>query len=260
MKKPKVLIVDIETAPIKAFVWDLWDQNVALNQIHTDWHILSWAAKWLGDPPSKTMYADQSNEKNVENDFKALKKIHALLDEADVIITQNGRRFDQKKLYARFILNGMKPPSPFKHIDTLVIAKKNFAFTSNKLEYMSSKLCTKYKKLIGDRKYQGFTLWSECLKGNKAAYKEMKKYNIYDVLALEELYGKLQPYDNTINFNLYHDSEEVSCNCGSTHFEKRGYAMTTTGKFHRYQCKECGKWHRGKENLLSKDKRKKLLV
>ncbi len=260
MKKPKILVLDIETAPIKAYVWDLWDQNVALNQIQSDWHILSWAAKWLGDPPTKIMYADQRNEKNVENDLKCLKKIHALLDEADVILTQNGRRFDKKKLYARFILNDMKPPSPFKHIDTLVIAKANFAFTSNKLEYMSSKLCTKYKKLVGGRKYEGFTLWSECLKGNKAAFKEMERYNKYDVLSLEELYSKLQPYDNTINFDLYHDSEEVTCNCGSTNFESRGYALTTTGKFARYRCKECGKWHRGKENLLSKDKRKKMLV
>jgi len=260
MKKPKVLIFDIETAPMLVYAWGLFDQNVALNQIHTDWHILSWAAKWLGDPPSKIIYADQRNEKNVENDFKALKKIHKLLDEADVVITQNGRRFDQKKLYARFLLNKLPPPSPFKHIDTLVIAKKHFAFTSNKLEYMSDKLCTKYKKLTEARKFGGFALWRECLKGNKVAWKEMEKYNKYDVLSLEELYEKLRPYDNAINFDLYIDDEDPSCNCGSKDLEKRGYSVTTTGKFQRYQCQNCGKWHRGKENLLSVEKRKKLLV
>src|SRR5690606_10614258 len=44
---PKVLVFDIETSPIIAHVWSLWDQNVGLNQIMTEWHIMSWSAKWL---------------------------------------------------------------------------------------------------------------------------------------------------------------------------------------------------------------------
>ena len=69
---PRVLLFDIETAPILAHVWGLWDNNVALNQIIADWHVLSWSAKWLGDPPSKVMYADQRNAKNIEDDKQLL--------------------------------------------------------------------------------------------------------------------------------------------------------------------------------------------
>lgn len=258
--KPKVLIFDIETAPIKAHVWGLWDQNVALNQISTDWYVLSWAAKWLGDPPTKIMYYDQRREKNVENDKILIKKIWDLLDQADIVLTQNGKKFDVKKLNARFLHHKMKPPSPYKHIDTLQIAKKNFAFTSNKLEYMTDRFCTKYKKLVGGRKYAGFLMWDECMKGNVKAFKEMEKYNKYDVLSLEELYNVFQPWDTTISFGLYLDDESPVCNCGSCKFEKRGYSVTTTGKFQRYQCTNCGKWHRGRENLLSTNKRKQSLV
>ena len=242
-----------------AHVWGLWDQNVALNQIHTDWHLLSWSAKWLGDPPSKIMYMDQRSAKNIEDDSKILKGIWDLLDEADVVITQNGKKFDQKKLNARFILTGMKPPSPFKHIDTFQIAKKHFAFTSNKLEYLSEKLCDKYKKLTHQRKFGGFQLWKECIAGNLEAWKEMEKYNKYDVLSLEELYEKLQPWDNSVNFSVYDEWSNPVCNCGNTKFHKRGYNYSLSGKFQRYQCTSCGKWHSSRKNLIPKESRQELL-
>lgn len=254
---PKILLIDIETAPILGYVWQLWDQNVALNQIKADWYVLSWSAKWLGTSPRQVMYADQRKVKNIEDDSGILKSIWKLLDEADIVITQNGKAFDHKKLNARFILNDMKPPSSFKYIDTLILAKKHFAFTSNKLEYMSDKLCKKYKKLK-HAKFSGFEMWSECLKRNPAAWREMEKYNKYDVLALEELYGKLIPWDNSINFNVYTDSLSHKCTCGSTDFVNNGCYFTATAKFQRYKCKDCGSEIRGRENLLSKEKRKSL--
>lgn len=253
--KAKVLFIDIETSPILASVWALFDQNVALNQIKSDWSVLSFSAKWQGQ--DKVIYFDQRNAKNVENDKALLKKIWALMDEADIVIGQNSRRFDVKKLNARFILNGMQPPSSFKQIDTLEIARKHFAFTSNKLEYLSSKLCTKYKKLT-KRKYSGFDLWRECLAGNIDAWREMEAYNRLDVLALEELYDKLAPWSNSINFNLYRDSNETICNCGSTEFKRNGYAYTSSGKYPRFKCKQCGHETRSKDNLFTKEKRKSL--
>lgn len=252
---PKVLIVDIETAPILARVWDIWDQNVGLNQIKSDWFILSWSAKWLGSP--KVIYQDQRNSKDLENDKPLLQAIWKLLDEADIVIWQNGKRFDHKKLNARFILNGMQPPSSYKQIDTLLIAKKHFGFTSNKLEYLSDKLCVKYKKQT-KRKFAGFELWKECLAGNRKAWAEMQKYNMYDVLALEEVYHKLIPWDNSIDFNLYNDSDEIFCKCGSDDFTKRGFFYSPSGKFQRYKCNDCGAETRSKENLFTKEKKKSL--
>jgi hypothetical protein len=253
----RVLIVDIETAPILGYVWGLWDQNVGLNQIKCDWHILSWSAKWLGDPPNKVMYADQRNAPNIEDDKKLLKPLWKLLDEADVVIWQNGKQFDHKKLNARFILNGMQPPSSYKQIDTLSIAKRHFGFTSNKLEYLSGKLCHKYKKLT-HKKFPGFELWKECLAGNKEAWSEMEKYNKHDVLALEELYTKLIPWDNTVNFNLYTEGEENVCSCGAQAFVKNGFYYTAKGKFQRYLCNECGSETHSSNNLFSAAKKSSL--
>lgn len=258
-KGPKVLIYDIETAPILGYVWRLWDQNVGLNQINTDWYILSWSAKWLGAPEDEIMYMDQRNVKDMEDDSGILAVMWELLNQADVVITQNGKNFDQKKLNARFLLNGFQPPSSYKHIDTKVIASKHFGFTSNKLAYMTDKLCVKYKKM-DHQKFAGFELWKECLAGNVEAWDEMEIYNKHDVLALEELYNKLIPWDDSINFNLYHDEEDHICKCGSDDLIRNGFHYTSAGKYQRYRCKDCGAETRDKLNLFSKEKRQSLMI
>lgn len=255
--KARILIMDIETAPIKAHVWGLWENNVGLNQIESDWHVLSWAAKWLNDPPSKVMYLDQRHAKNIENDGAILRKIWELMDQADIIISQNGKKFDTKKLNARFIMHGMQPPSSYKQIDTLVVAKKHFAFTSNKLEYMTDKLNTKYKKLK-HKKFPGHEMWSECLKGNLAAWKAMEEYNKYDVLSLEELYKKLAPWDNSINFNIYNEEESENCNCGADSWIKNGFFYGAKTKHQRYKCSNCGAESRDGVNHFTLEKRQSL--
>lgn len=238
-----------------SYVWKLWDENIGLNQIVSDWYVISWAAKWYGS--DEIMYRDQRKAKHIEDDARLLKEVWALLDEADIVVTQNGKRFDQKKLNARFVLHGMRPPSSYRHIDTYQIAKKHFAFTSNKLEYMTDKLCTKHKKLT-HKEFPGFELWRECLKGNPKAWAEMETYNKHDVLSLEELYTKLRPWDGSINFDVYHEHLFNHCRCGADDWQKWGFAFTNTGKFQRFQCKKCGAETRSKENLLPKLKRTSL--
>lgn len=259
-RSPRILLLDIETSPILAYVWSLWDQNVGLNQIKSDWHILSWAAKWYKEP--KIIYQDQSKVKNIENDKKLMMSIWKLLDKADIVVTQNGKNFDHKKLNARFILNGLKPPSPYKIVDTYLIAKQKFAFTSNKLEYLSSNLTPNKKKLTDkERKFTGFDLWRQCILGNKKAWTEMKRYNIQDVIALEAIFDKLLPWHNQINLNLYNDELDELCNsCGSDNIIRHGHAFTSAGKYQRYRCNNCGHTMRDKVNLLNSDKKRTLKV
>jgi len=258
MNKPRILIIDIETSPIISYTWGLFDQNVALNQILQDWNILSYAAKFLGE--KKVYYNDLSKAKDVHNDKKLLEELWKLLDEADIVIGQNSVEFDVKRIKARMIIHGMKPPSSFGQLDTMKIAKKHFNFTSNKLEYLSKTLGTKHKKL-SHNKFAGFDMWKECLKGNKEAWNEMKRYNIHDILSTEELYMKLQPYDNGLNMNLYTDEVAYNCGaCGHDEMKKNGFKFTSKGKYQRYKCTRCGSEARGTTNLFSKEKRKSLKV
>jgi len=255
----KILVLDIETAPIKAHVWQLFDQNVSLNQIEKDWFILSWSAKWLNKP--KVHYQDLRRFKKPTSDKSILKDIWALMDEADIIVGQNSRRFDVKKLRARFILNGMKPPSSFRQIDTMVLAKKYFGFTSNKLEYMSENICKKFKKLKSKR-FIGHELWVQCLKGNLEAFKEMERYNKRDVLATQELYLELTKWDcdNSLNLNVYHKDHASFCSaCGHDKLYDNGFRYSNTGKFKRFKCKRCRKESQSKYNELSPKKRREML-
>lgn len=240
----KILVFDIETAPIIAHVWGLKDQNIGLNQIISDSAVVAWAAKWFGDPASAVMYRDQRNAKDIRDDKNLLLPLWRLLDEADIVVTQNGKNFDCPVLNARFIYHGFQPPSPYKHLDTYQIVKKAAKFTSSKLAFLTSKLCTKYVKLE-HKKFPGFDLWTECLKGNKAAWDEMKKYNIQDVLSTEELYTKLRPWTPQ-NAAAVSFKDQSCVACGEIgHLQQRGEERTLTGSWKRLKCTQCGKWQRG---------------
>jgi hypothetical protein len=261
-KQARILFLDIETAPILGNVWSIWQQNVGLNQIERDWYILSFGAKWLGE--DRVLYFDQSKAKDIENDTDLLVRLWKLLDEADIVVAHNGKQFDTKKINARLILAGMSPPSPYKVVDTLLIAKAKFKFTSNRLEYLADKLNTKYKKLP-HAKYPGFALWKAVMSGDKAAWAEMRAYNEHDVLSLEELYLKLRAWDSRHpNVDVYDDEHEgPACPvCGGTHLQKRGFYYTNSGKYQRYACMnpQCGAWPRERYTANSKKKRKATLT
>ncbi len=257
MAGPRVLFLDIETAPVTAFIWNLWEQNVGLNQIKEDWFILCWAAKWQNQ--KRMHYKDQRKARDLSQDKRILEPLWKLLNEADIIVTQNGKKFDAKKINARFIINGMKPPSSYRHIDTRQIAKKCFGFTSNSLEYLLDKLGVKFKKLK-HKQFPGMELWKECLAKNPAAWREMEKYNKHDVLGLEEVYTRLAPWDTSVNFNVYHNHEGHVCQCGHPAFIRFGYSYTNAGKYQRFKCKQCGAEYRSKQNLLSNEKRTEMKV
>jgi hypothetical protein len=250
---PKVLLVDVETKPLLGYLWAMFDQNLAINQIHNDTSILSFSAKWLGAPDSEIIYMDQRGHRNLENDKTLVKVLWKLLDNADVVVGQNSKRFDVKRINARFIVHGMTPPSSFKQIDTMLLARKHFAFTSNKLEYLTNLLCVKHKKST-HKKFSGFELWKGCMEGNLDAWNEMESYNKKDVLSLEELYTKLIPWDNSVNFNLYSDTTENVCKCGSKKFKRNGFFYTEKSKFQRFKCSACGSETRDTKNLFTKEK------
>jgi DNA polymerase elongation subunit (family B) len=228
MDKQRCLVLDIETAPMLAYVWGRHDQNIALNQILGDWRVISWAAKWLGTPTNKIMQMDTEFRK----ERAILGQLWELIDAADIVIGQNSKAFDMKKLNARFIIHGMQPPSPYKHLDTYLIAKNSFAFTANSLEYLTETLCKKYKKLK-HAKYPGMTLWHQCELGNSDAWKEMRKYNIHDVLATEELYEKLKAWAPKNAPSVF----AVGCGvCGGT-MSKNGVRAGVQ----LFRCRSCGR-------------------
>jgi len=248
---PRILLFDIETTPMPVWVWDFGKQYVPHTNLvrddngkQRDWYVLSWAAKWLYDDIviSDMVTPEESLQRD---DSRILKSIWELLDEADIVVAHNGDRFDIRKLNARFIMNDMAPPSPYKSIDTLKISRKEFAFSSNKQDFLT-KAFSLSEKLKTD-----FQLWVDCMKGKREALKRMLEYNERDVSGLEGVYLKLRPYiKNHPNLGVLMD--ESSCpSCGSKNIiASNATYFTSSNEFPVYRCGSCNSpYIRGKNSL-----------
>ena len=242
----RILLLDIETAPNTAHVWGLWDQTVGLNQLLESGYVMCWAAKWLGE--REVMFDSVMASKPLA----MLKRIHRLLDEADVVVHYNGRSFDIPTLNKEFVQNELTPPAPYRQVDLLQVVKRQFRFPSNKLDYVCQKL-----KLGRKVKHEGHEMWIKCMARDEAAWAVMARYNKQDVKVLEKLYLRLLPWiPNHPNRALWEDSSDVVCpSCGSKHLQRRGEARTVHCVYARYQCNDCGSWLRG----ALKEKRKPAL-
>lgn len=230
----KILLLDIERSPNIAYVWGLFKQNIAINQLAATGEILCYAAKWYGE--------DEIFFDSLHNHTKKqmLKGIHKLIDVADVVVHYNGTAYDMPVLNTGFVEVGLTPPSPYKNVDLLKVIRNQFKFTSNKMDHVSEKL------KIGNKHRTTFELWIGCMNNDKESWMTMEQYNIEDVMILERMYEKLKPWiKNHPNHGVYADAA-VCPNCGSKDITKRGFAFTNTGKFQRYCCDGCGAWFRSK--------------
>jgi hypothetical protein len=230
----KILLYDIETAPNLAFVWGMYEQNVI--EFKSEWYILSFSAKWLGrsEVMTRALPDYPGYEKDKENDLLLLKDLWELMSEADVIVGHNSDAFDNKKVNTRFIELGFSPPEPYRTVDTRKIAKKHFAFNSNKLDDLGRRLGVGRKIKTG-----GFELWRGCLDGDEKSWAKMKKYNRQDVLLLEKVYLKLRPWGGHPNIAALAEAD-VCGRCGSDHLNKRGRGVTLKGVYQIWRCMKCG--------------------
>lgn len=245
----KILLLDVETSPNLVHRWSLFGTDTtSLAQLMESSQMICWVAKWYRNPETifrKTMTTGTigSSSATAALATKGVSDLWELLDEADVVITYNGDRFDLPIIRGEFLRAGLKPPAPFQSLDLLKAAKRQFKFPSMKLQYLSENVLG----LEGKVQHEGHGLWVKCLQGDKEAWKKMEEYNVQDVVLLEEVYDKLLPWIlNHPNVNLYDEQDEFTeplCpTCGNQHYQKRGYSYTTLGKFQRYNCQECGAW------------------
>lgn len=247
---PKILLLDIETAPNSAYVWRFWKQDIYLDQIISTWFMLTWSAKWLLEPE---VFSQRLTREEVlaEDDGRIMETLWHLLNQADIVIAHNGEKFDIPRIKTRFILHGLPPTTFYQQVDTLKAAKREFNFPSNKLEGLA--------RFFGiDCKFEtNFNLWPSCLKGNEDSLKYMEEYNRQDVKVLEEVYLILRPYIKAHpNYNLYIDSDKPVCpHCGHDHLEFVGYYyFTQTGKYRNYRCMACGALARERKTVFKNSK------
>ena len=247
---PKILLLDIETAPLRAYVWECWRQNIYLDQLITPWFMLTWAAKWLLE---EDVMSQRLTKKEVlqEDDKRIVETLWHLLNQADIIIAHNGEKFDIPRIKTRFLIHGLPPTTYYQQVDTWKVASREFAFPSNKLEALARALGIE-GKLDTD-----FRLWARCMDGDEESLKYMELYNRQDIPVLEEIYLWIRPYIKSHpNYNLYIDSNEPVCpHCGGKDLVFVGYYyFTQTGKYRNFRCTGCGALSRERKTVFQNNK------
>lgn len=233
--KPKILYWDCEWKPAKAFVWRMFDENVTPDQLIDAGGMLCFSAIW--DDTGEVIFSsewDDGHEGMVRN-------LHKLFEEADVLVTFNGDRYDNPKALGEFLLAGLAPPPPPTSIDLLKAVKK-MGYVMNRLAFIGPFLGVGKKV-----QHEGFPLWTAVMDGDPKAQARMKKYCIQDSKLLVRLYKKIKPYIRNHPFL----GERRACGaCNGKVLHSRGYRRTKAFKIQRLQCVNCGSWQDGKRERV----------
>lgn len=241
IKKPRVLFWDVETSLNIVTTFSLYPKYIPYNSILQDWHIICGSWKFLGDKEVDSVSVIDDKERfkmNPSDDYEVVKRLRDVLLEADIIVHHNGDKFDIKKLNTRLIYHRLDPlPNKLVTVDTLKEARRTFAFTSNRLDYLGD-----YLK-VGRKVKTEPDLWSKVLAGDRVAHVSMLIYNQADVELLENVYNVMRPYIKHPNSALFAGKTSICCkDCFSTKIQFRGEQVTRTKLQKRYQCMSCGKW------------------
>ena len=228
----RLLTLDIETAPMTVRTFGLRDQNIGIDQIVEHGGILCFAAKWVGERGIIYRSAWGDGEKSM------IREAGALLDEADGVIGWNSARFDTKWIQAQLARFGYKRIAPFVNVDLMRSARHYFSLPSYKLDYVARFLGVGRKVKTG-----GFSLWAEVMDGDEQARRLMRRYNIGDTRLTEEVFQRMLAGGWVKGLPNCAIEGDHSCpHCGSEKLQARGYTLSKTRRYRRWQCGSCGGW------------------
>jgi hypothetical protein len=235
----KVLILDIEWKPTKAYVWGPFKQYVNDPQIIEFGGLLCIGAKWLGERHTYLYSEWEHGHKEM------IELAYEMMNEADVIIGFNSDRFDIPKLLGEGLLHGIPPVAPTTSID-LYKAIKKFGYFRSSLGHVAPFLGIGRKM-----EHEGFALWTKVINGDERAQKRMGRYCTQDVRLTERLYLKIRPYIRN-HPHLGKAGHDQCPACGGNHSHSRGTIRTRVFKKQRLQCQTvgCGHWYYGKQSKI----------
>jgi len=237
MNSPAILAIDIEVHPALVYTYDLFRPFISHKQIVEPSRISCFSYQWAGQKSVKFVseYHDGRDE--------MLSQLWHLMNDADVVVGYNSKRFDVPWITGELMAAGYTKPSPVKHIDLYQVMKQNTRFLSRKLDYVSD-------RLLDDKKIDANTMELAILCNSsdpevqRKAWAKMKKYSVQDTRLLLPLFERVRSY---VKMPTPVAEDGISCHsCGSTDLERRGYSRTLVGSYQRYCCKKCGSWFRGK--------------
>lgn len=187
---PRILLFDIETSHSIFRLWDKGEQYVRADQCVSPWFVICWSAKWLFG--NKVISAKVTpSEALARDDKRIVTQLHSLLAQTDIVITQNGDKFDIKKLQWRFLLHRLPPNNRYHSVDTLKASRSLISPLSHGLDYVATQMGFGAKSPMVEQD------WIDAENGNSQALSKMSKYCDNDVCILEDWYLYLRPWMKT---------------------------------------------------------------
>lgn len=246
--KPRIILFDLETLPNLGEALKVWPQlsnypGLTLRATITSVICAGW--KVYQDKKTHCINAWDFNRWNRDknDDYSVVTEIHKVLQDADAVVTHNGKKFDWKFLQTRFLKYKLSPLDKIPHIDTRELASRNLFSFNNRLGYLG-------EQFVNDKKldHEGWELWVKVHKRDPKAMKTMTKYCKQDVILLEKMFEILKPFATSIpNHNLWNSDEnpiKLCPNCGSDKVRLLGWRHTKTQSYRRLQCFECKSFSR----------------
>lgn len=230
--KANILLYDLEVSrDIVAGYGNKWEFKVVKTIRHQE--LMCYSYKWLGE--KKIHFVSRHDFKTYKAFVQSLADV---LDKADIAIAHNGVGFDNRMSNRFFIKERVMPPSMYRSIDTLKVARTVFKFQSNSLrdlaEYLglSEKATVTYAELEDDFMSK---------KPSEKTVRMMKRYNNQDVKVLEEIYLLFRPFiKNHPNLGVILQKRDVCAKCGGSHLQARGREARVAGMVQRWYCNDCG--------------------
>jgi hypothetical protein len=244
-----VLILDIERLPGRAKVnhrgltieGDFWDLNSWKHtlgyRIHAD-DVLEWprtiCAAWNWYDKDRVEFAAEWTAGGRE---ALLRKTWQAYDRAQVVVGHNLGPFDTKKLKTEWAEAGYAPPSPFKVVDTLKVARREFGAESNTLDA----LCKRFGIVAKTDRYK-IEVARGAVSGNRAYQAQIKGYNVGDIAASRGIYDFVRPWDASHPHSAQAIGDgRLACNsCWGEDLEPNGFKLANLILYRVYRCQGCG--------------------
>lgn len=259
--KSKILVLDIENSQmiISGFpTYNLWDiKHIDPMYIEHDWYLTCAAWLWVDAENGtysrsygvSTLDDPKAYKKNFRDDLVVTKKLHEVIQEADLIIGHNSNAFDLKKINQKIIDYQLPTLDYPPTVDTLLVNRKYGKASSNSLAH----LCRHYG--ISQKMALPKGVMHAADRGCAKSMKKLITYNKQDIVSTAQLYLRLLPYIKNhpdirrimgdINSPREGETTMQCGTCGSKDVHKNGIRVTKTGKYNRYLCKACGSSTRG---------------
>lgn len=202
--------------------------------------ILCCGSKYVGSGKPEVPHIVQYHKKGdiLDAERRLLTNVTERLLDADLWLTYFGSFFDLPFINTRLLYHGLPIlPPDFPHIDLWKTVKYKLRLHSNRLNAVQDLFQLKVTK-NAIKAHE----WIRAISGHKKSMDYIVEHCRRDVIVLEDCYMSLRSLITDHPSKSLIDGRGGCGTCGSKRVQSRGYHITRTRKYRRYQCNDCGKW------------------